>query len=195
LNFNCTFVLVLMLRHCITFLRTRGFSLFLPLDQHIYFHKITGFFIFGYSILHTFMHLLNFSKLFLLQRLYILPLTFITVLALFILTIGTVIIYDPNLNYEGFTVSEWLFTTDPGLFGLISGFANPTGVLLIIILFVMFICSQPFVRRGGCFEVSNENRKTVYFPKLSIIFLHFNLLLFFRYFIGLTYCTCLFSYS
>lgn len=63
LNFNCTFVLVLMLRHCITFLRTRGFSLFLPLDQHIYFHKITGFFIFGYSILHTFMHLLNFSKL------------------------------------------------------------------------------------------------------------------------------------
>lgn len=51
-----------MLRHCITFLRTRGLSLFLPLDQHIYFHKITGFFIFGYSILHTLMHLLNFSK-------------------------------------------------------------------------------------------------------------------------------------
>jgi len=51
-----------MLRHCITFLRTRGLSLFLPLDQHIYFHKITGFFIFGYSILHTLMHLMNFSK-------------------------------------------------------------------------------------------------------------------------------------
>jgi len=76
LNFNCTFVLVLMLRHCITFLRTRGFSLFLPLDQHICFHKITGFFIFGYSILHTFMHLLNFSKLFILHRLSIFPLPF-----------------------------------------------------------------------------------------------------------------------
>jgi Ferric reductase like transmembrane component. len=62
LNFNCMFVLVLMLRHCITFLRTRGFSVFLPLDQHIYFHKMTGFFIFGYSVLHTIMHLLNFSK-------------------------------------------------------------------------------------------------------------------------------------
>ncbi|XP_026813046.1 NADPH oxidase 5 [Rhopalosiphum maidis] len=144
LNFNCTFVLVLMLRHCITFLRTRGFSLFLPLDQHIYFHKITGFFIFGYSILHTFMHLLNFN---------------------------TVIIYDPNLNYEGFTVSEWLFTTDPGLFGLISGYANPTGILLIIILFVMFICSQPFVRRGGCFEIFYWTH-LLYVPFYLLLILH-----------------------
>lgn len=71
--------------------------------------------------------------------------------------IGTVIIYDPIYNYEGFSVSEWLLTTDPELFGLVAGYANPTGVLLIIILFVMFICSQPFVRRGGCFEVRHYN--------------------------------------
>ncbi|VVC39275.1 Hypothetical protein CINCED_3A001760 [Cinara cedri] len=144
LNFNCTFVLVLMLRHCITFLRTRGLSLFLPLDQHIYFHKITGFFIFGYSILHTCMHLLNFS---------------------------TVIIYDPNLNYEGFTVSEWLLTTDPELFGLVAGYANPTGVLLIVILFVMFICSQPFVRRGGCFEIFYWTH-LLYVPFYLLLILH-----------------------
>lgn len=62
LNFTCMFVLVLMLRQSITFLRTRGFSAFLPLDQHIYFHKLTGWFIFGYSFLHAIMHLLNFSK-------------------------------------------------------------------------------------------------------------------------------------
>lgn len=62
LNFNCMMVLVLMLRHCITYLRTRGFSQFLPLDQHIYFHKVTGVLIFVYSSVHTVSHLLNFSE-------------------------------------------------------------------------------------------------------------------------------------
>lgn len=66
LNFNCTFILILMLRQCITFLRTRGFGEYLPLDQHIYFHKITGILIFGYSFLHTVMHVLNFSQFYLL---------------------------------------------------------------------------------------------------------------------------------
>lgn len=66
LNFNCTFILVLMLRQCITFLRTRGYSSVLPLDQHIYFHKLTGLFIFGYSVFHTVMHVCNFSKYYLL---------------------------------------------------------------------------------------------------------------------------------
>ena len=63
LNFNCMFILVLMLRQCITFLRTHGFSMVLPLDQHIYFHKLAGVFIFIQSIVHTIMHLLNFSEL------------------------------------------------------------------------------------------------------------------------------------
>jgi hypothetical protein len=62
LNFNCMFILVLMLRQCITFLRTHGFSVVLPLDQHIYFHKLAGVFIFIQSIVHTIMHLLNFSE-------------------------------------------------------------------------------------------------------------------------------------
>lgn len=62
LNFNCAFVLVLMLRKTITFLRTRGFGGFLPLDNHIYLHKLTGMMIAGFSLLHTIMHLFNFSK-------------------------------------------------------------------------------------------------------------------------------------
>ncbi|KAG8288595.1 NADPH oxidase 5 [Homalodisca vitripennis] len=126
LNFNCMFVLVLMLRHSITFLRTRGFSSFLPLDQHIYFHKLTGVLIFVYSITHTVMHLLNFSL---------------------------DVVSDPVINAGNYTLTEWLFTMRPGLFGLVDGIANPTGVALIFILIIMFICSQTFVRRGGCFEI------------------------------------------
>lgn len=61
LNFNCSFILVLMLRQCITFLRTHGFNSVLPLDQHIYLHKVTGALIGIFSVVHTAMHLLNFG--------------------------------------------------------------------------------------------------------------------------------------
>lgn len=126
LNFNCMMVLVLMLRHSITYLRTRGFSQFLPLDQHIYFHKVTGVLIFGYSSVHTVSHLLNFS---------------------------VQVINDPVVNAQNYTLYEWLLTSRPGVYGLVGGAANPTGVALGILLLVMFICSQTFVRRGGCFEI------------------------------------------
>lgn len=61
---------------------------------------------------------------------------------------------DPNVNKMNFTRSEWLFTTQPHMFGIIPGCANPTGFYLFAILLIMFICSQPFVRRGGSFEVN-----------------------------------------
>ncbi len=126
LNFNCAFVLVLMLRQCITFLRTRGFGAFLPLDNHIYIHKLTGVTIATFSLVHTIMHLLNFSL---------------------------EVVNDPVLNKNNYTLTEWMLTTRPGLFGLIGGCANPTGLVLFVILLIMFVCSQPFVRRGGSFEI------------------------------------------
>ena len=60
---------------------------------------------------------------------------------------------DPVINQNNYTIAEWLLTDRPGLFGLVPGCANPTGVALFIILLIMFICSQPFVRRKGSFEV------------------------------------------
>ncbi|KAH8400713.1 hypothetical protein KR009_000514 [Drosophila setifemur] len=126
LNFNCAWVLVLMLRHSLTYLRGRGLSSYLPLDHHVYLHKLTGITISVLSLVHTVMHLFNFS---------------------------IIVINDPNINAGHYTIGEWLLTDRPGLFGLIPGCANPTGVALLCILMVMFICSQPFVRRKGSFEV------------------------------------------
>ncbi|XP_043282159.1 NADPH oxidase 5 [Venturia canescens] len=126
LNFDCTFTLVLVLRHSITFLRTHGFSSILPLDHHIYLHKMVGAFIGVFSLVHTIMHLLNF---------------------------GMIVVKDQVINEANYTMSEWLLTSKPGLFGLVGGSANPTGVALLVILIVMSLCSMPFVRRGGCFEV------------------------------------------
>ena len=64
--------------------------------------------------------------------------------------------WHPQVCEEGmrpYNYGEWLFTWMPHCFGLIPGIANPTGVILIIVLTVMVICSMPFVRRGGFFEI------------------------------------------
>ncbi|KAL0810683.1 hypothetical protein ABMA28_010013 [Loxostege sticticalis] len=126
LNFNCAWVLVLMLRHCITQLRVRGLSSVLPLDHHIYLHKLTGVMVAVYSVVHTIMHLCNFS---------------------------IIVVNDPVINANNYTLSEWLLTAKPGLFGLVGGCANPTGVALCFVLAIVFGCSQPCIRRGGSFEV------------------------------------------
>ncbi|XP_076766799.1 NADPH oxidase [Xylocopa sonorina] len=144
LNFNCSFILVLMLRYCITFLRTHGFNSVLPLDQHIYLHKLTGVLIGVFSAIHTLMHLLNF---------------------------GTVVIYDEVLNHNNYTMAEWVLTDRPGLFGLVKGYANPTGVVLVILLAIIMLCSMPCVRRGGCFEIFYWSH-LLYVPFWILMILH-----------------------
>lgn len=62
LNFNAAFVLVLMLRRSITALRVKGVGHFLPLDQHIYLHKLCGTVLFVMSLLHGVMHISNFGE-------------------------------------------------------------------------------------------------------------------------------------
>ena len=49
---------------------------------------------------------------------------------------------------------EWLFTPAPRTFGLIPGWACLTGWAILFILIIMAICSLPFVRRRGSFEVT-----------------------------------------
>lgn len=115
-----------MLRQSITFLRARGLSNYLPLDEHIHLHKMAGITVSILSLIHTIMHLLNFS---------------------------TKVVNDEIVNASNYTIVEWLFTSKPGLFGFIPGWANPTGILLAIILLIIFICSQSFVRKKGSFEV------------------------------------------
>ena len=51
------------------------------------------------------------------------------------------------------TYGEWIFTSQPHIFGLMPGMANPAGVALIVSLTVMFVCSLPFIRRRGHFEI------------------------------------------
>jgi hypothetical protein len=47
LNLNAALVLTLVLRHTLTYLRRLGFAAFLPLDNHIWLHKVVGTVIFA----------------------------------------------------------------------------------------------------------------------------------------------------
>ncbi|CAL1267604.1 unnamed protein product [Larinioides sclopetarius] len=63
LNFNCSFIVALVLRQSLTWLRTHGFAQYFPIDQHLYYHKLTGVVILIYSLWHTAMHISNFTIL------------------------------------------------------------------------------------------------------------------------------------
>lgn len=56
-------ILILILRKSITFLRSNGFAHYLPLDHYVYFHKMTGWSIAFFGLLHTLAHLYNFANL------------------------------------------------------------------------------------------------------------------------------------
>uniref|UniRef100_A0A3P8QTX9 NADPH oxidase, EF-hand calcium binding domain 5 n=1 Tax=Astatotilapia calliptera TaxID=8154 RepID=A0A3P8QTX9_ASTCA len=61
LNFNCTFVMVLMLRRCLTWLRATWVVRVFPLDQNILLHQIVGCAILGFTLVHTAAHAFNFG--------------------------------------------------------------------------------------------------------------------------------------
>ncbi|KAF7658706.1 hypothetical protein LDENG_00008480, partial [Lucifuga dentata] len=63
LNFNCTFVMVLMLRRCLTWLRATWLLRVLPLDQNILLHQMVGYAILCYTLVHTTAHVFNFVHL------------------------------------------------------------------------------------------------------------------------------------
>ncbi|KAM9496632.1 NADPH oxidase 5 [Clarias gariepinus] len=63
LNLNCTFIMVLMLRRCLTWLRATWVVKVLPLDQNILLHEIVGYAILIFSVVHTVAHVMNFVLL------------------------------------------------------------------------------------------------------------------------------------
>ena len=73
-----------------------------------------------------------------------------------------VILTGPSGSFSNNTAWDILFT-QPHLtpFGLVKSSAFLTGWLLDIILVVMVICSLPFVRRSGNFQVSGLKRPMV----------------------------------
>ena len=59
LNYNCTLVLVFMLRQTFNLVRSTRFGRRLPLDKHVIFHKFVGYMITVYVVVHTAGHVGN----------------------------------------------------------------------------------------------------------------------------------------
>ena len=59
LNFNCAFILVLVLRKHLTWLREKGACYFFPIDDAIEIHKKIGIVILVETLIHTLAHLIN----------------------------------------------------------------------------------------------------------------------------------------
>ena len=76
-----------------------------------------------------------------------------------------------NPDAAPYTYVEWLFTSKPHVFGLMPGWANPTGIALILILTIMVIGSLPMVRRGGYFEIFYFSH-LLYWVYFSLMILH-----------------------
>ena len=62
--------------------------------------------------------------------------------------------YVVNDSSESLSYEEILFTMKARVGYVGPGFAFLSGIVLMIVLTVMFICSMPFVRRSGHFQVS-----------------------------------------
>ncbi|XP_067412184.1 NADPH oxidase 5 [Emydura macquarii macquarii] len=60
LNFNCTFIAVLMLRRCLTWLRATWVAKVFPLDQNVIFHQLVGYVVAALTVVHTGAHVVNF---------------------------------------------------------------------------------------------------------------------------------------
>uniref|UniRef100_A0A8C3XTR5 NADPH oxidase 5 n=1 Tax=Chelydra serpentina TaxID=8475 RepID=A0A8C3XTR5_CHESE len=61
LNFNCTFLGVLMLRRCLTWLRATWVAKVFPLDQNVIFHQLVGYVVGALTAVHTSAHVVNFG--------------------------------------------------------------------------------------------------------------------------------------
>ena len=62
INLNTVIVLLLVLRYAITLMRRMGLVHVLPLDHHIFLHKMTGMVIFCQAWFHTSMHIFNYCE-------------------------------------------------------------------------------------------------------------------------------------
>ncbi len=63
LNFNGALILVPMMRTWLTWLRRTWLGNYLPIDQHVDFHKLVGHVMFALAVVHTGAHLLNYGTL------------------------------------------------------------------------------------------------------------------------------------
>ncbi|XP_071789252.1 NADPH oxidase 5-like isoform X1 [Asterias amurensis] len=144
LNFNCSVVVVFMLRKTLSFLRSTWLYHFLPFDDTIVIHKIVGYTCFILGITHTFGHVGNALILETYKNFTAVELLFT----------------NPSLMPVGLRV------------GRLEGSAFITGWILVSVLLILIVGSLSCVRRSGHFEIFFWTHKFCYMAFLFLLILH-----------------------
>ncbi|XP_033625250.1 NADPH oxidase 5-like [Asterias rubens] len=144
LNFDCSVVVLLMLRKVLSFLRTTWLLRCLPFDDTINIHKLIGYLCFVLGIIHTIGHVGNALILQTYKNFTAVELLFT----------------DPGLLPVGLRVGE------------LEGSAFITGWILIAVLLILICGSVPYVRRSGHFQVFFWTHKICYCLFWFVLILH-----------------------
>ncbi len=144
LNFVSMMVYVFVLRNLLDALRGLGAVRWLPMDHNLFFHMLSGWILFIYGGIHTIVHFVNFKV-----NVVNDPGNYLAQNGLTADLAG----FHPPEHGGAYTYVDWMFTPKPHIFGLIPGWANITGVILMALMAVMLITSQEWVRRGGYFNL------------------------------------------
>ncbi|KAM9374915.1 NADPH oxidase 5-like [Phaethornis superciliosus] len=142
LNFNCAFLAVLMLRRCLTWLRSTPLAQLLPLDQHVVLHQLVGYVVLVLAAIHTGAHLANVSRL---------------------------VEQDGDRDKLG-GLARYLLSAGAGAGGL-GDTAPQTGLALQGLLVTMLLFSSPCVRSRGHFEVFYWTHLS-YIPVWTLLLFH-----------------------
>ncbi len=162
LNFLGAMIFVYMCKPIQNGLRELGLIRYLPLDDSLWFHMITGYLILIYGTIHTIVHFLNFGI-----NVSPDPVNYLARNG----KTPDMTSFRPKEEGGAYTYAEWMFTVRPGLFGLLPGWANPTGVLLEFIMIIIFFSSLECVRRGGYFNLFYYFH-LLYWPFMVLLVLH-----------------------
>ena len=155
INFMTALMILLMCRPLITKIRMSELGQYVPVDHHVSYHKVIGMILFIFSFVHSLVHICNISKN--------LSTNFDQFLEVNNLTMTDV--------PKDITFAEALFTDKLKLEGAIKGWANPTGVVLMIIAFIMLIGVHPKIRAKGHFEIFYWTH-CLYVLFIFLMFLH-----------------------
>lgn len=124
----------MMLRKSITLLRSWGLSRIIPLDLHIYYHKLTGYFIAFYALIHATMHCFHFSMYS--QCVHV--------------SANQHLSLDDLSHQTNVPLSDYLFTVRENTWP--REYTPLTGWILLVVLIIMVLSSLPVIRRTGYFE-------------------------------------------
>ena len=137
INVMTSLLIFLMCRILITKIRLSDCAQYIPVDHHVSYHKIFGLLNLTLAFVHSIAHIINVNK------------NLSSGAKIREFSIVNNLTFNENDQSNDITMSEALFTDKLNMNGAIRGWANPTGMLLLLISIIMLIGVHPKIRQKG----------------------------------------------